>query len=302
VTLTGADSSLTFHDTDDLTIGSVSGSSGVHTSNGDVTLTAYRELVISEDIDAGSYDIFLTSTTRSISQSGGVIICDALTLTAGGAITLNDTGNSIVSLDGVIRGGAFTLYDGTGDLTIAEEIGDGAGDITVTAGDGSLLVNDDVTASGDSNITLTGNGVSFAADVVVDAGWGTLTVDGQNGTISTATDAKLLTEGQIELVCTYINIDEAGTYSRIGGNAAETKLARTVIIHSSSPNQNIGIAGAGGNLNLTAGELERIFATNVRIGSPAGTSTYGGDLTIDSPGHGQEDKLVGSDRSFRQYL
>src|SRR5262249_4751869 len=92
--------------------------------------------------------------------------------------------NAIGALGSISRGGALTVQD-TGPLVVTGPITGGTitNPVSITT-TGLLTVNGSVFTSGANNINLQGNGVTQGAASTVDAGAGTITVNGGGGAIT----------------------------------------------------------------------------------------------------------------------
>src|SRR5262249_18131091 len=89
------------------------------------------------------------------------------------------------TLGSVTRGGAFSLVNNTG-LTVSGPLTNGTitNAVSITANNGALTINGNISTSGSNNITLAGKGVMQATTSTINADFGMITVDGMAGIIN----------------------------------------------------------------------------------------------------------------------
>src|SRR5262249_40179080 len=122
----------------------------------------------------------------AVSQSAGTSLNVAtLTVDSTGAVTLSAPANQLGTLGAVIRGGALTVNDSTGGLVVTGPITGGAtaNPVSLATAGGPLAVNSSITAS---QVSLAGVGITQAATSSVDAGAGTISLDGGGNAITLA--------------------------------------------------------------------------------------------------------------------
>ncbi len=125
--------------------------------------------------------------TGAVTQTNGTTLnTGALAASTAASLTLTKA-NAINTLGSVIRGGAFSLTDGSA-LTITGPITGGAiaNAVTITSG-GTLAINGNISTSGANNVSLQGVGVTEAAGATVNGGAGTITINGGAGAIDLKT-------------------------------------------------------------------------------------------------------------------
>ncbi|WP_431859195.1 MBG domain-containing protein, partial [Azospirillum sp.] len=138
-TLAGDTGTVSYTDADALSIGTVGGTAGL-TVNG-TTLSL--------------------ATGGALTQTAALTNVGRLVLSADGAIDLDESGveNTITALGSITRGGAFSLYDSAGGLTLDGAVGAHASGVSIrTAGALTLSGNATVAASGAADIVLAAGG------------------------------------------------------------------------------------------------------------------------------------------------
>ena len=271
---------------------------------------------------------FTSAGGFTLVETGGLTLADALTDTTG-AISLTTTGGTLalegfditatgVSLTGMgitqgmgstvnARGGALELDGNTGVVNLAGTLQTTTGLITVESG-GLLTINDINTNSG--AVSLTGAGITQGAGSTVNAGTGTLELDGNTGAINLAgiiTAGTLTgnTGGIVTLNNTSNQIGNLAAFTSAGGfTLADTGgLAVTGALTDTSDNISLTTTGAaltigaainnaGNNLSLTAvgveqtaplpGEISGIRAASASVDGGTGAITLdqaGNDFT-----------------------
>src|SRR3990167_745176 len=244
-------------------------------------------------------------TTPGGTQAGNITVNDAITKTSGGAATftltaasggtigINDpisatvgalnivlNGASIINIDADIttNDGSFTSTSlnatnlraalNTGSGTVAMSANqDGAGTQVFNMGTSGSITTTNTT---NSAVTITqntasgGSGNTTLRDITTGAGGG-ITVNAYAGTITTTASTLLLTTGQISLAANNMTLS-TNANSQIGGSALNVGSASRAIITPGTSGTSISIAGGIGTLDLTQAELNKIRATDVRIG------------------------------------
>jgi hypothetical protein len=283
-TLTGSGNGFTFADATGIQISG----NAITTNGGTVTLNT---------------PVTVTGATTAISTGTGAIVmssnvnvgANTLTLTAdgidftGGAGTVTGAGGTLVlqpSAPGTsigIAGAAGTLQltaadiaatDGLAQLTIGRL--DGSGTTTTNAvtftdptlirqptGAGSIVVNGQITGTGDASITLTGPG----AGTILNAG---ITTANQNITIN---DGVRIGQGR-NIVLTTQSVAGGGNISITGAtNGTTAGAAESLTLNAGTGSVNVaGVFGAGGVADSTG--LTTVTVTN------AGITNFNGPIAI----------------------
>ncbi|MEM9446505.1 MAG: hypothetical protein AAGA18_14260, partial [Verrucomicrobiota bacterium] len=156
-TIAGSGGSLSYTDTNDLAIGSL-------TVNGSTTT----------GLNIGSNDLTFT-TSGNVTQSEAITV-GGLNLLGNGTFTLNHTSNAITTLGNVTRGGAFSLFDSAGGLIIDGNIGG------TTTNDVLIRTVGDLTLASGTTITTTGGG----NDITLEAASGSFINNAGAGALSSA--------------------------------------------------------------------------------------------------------------------
>jgi filamentous hemagglutinin family protein len=149
-TLAGNTGTVSFTDADDLIIGTAGGVAGLTVNSTALTL----------------------NVGGALSQSAALTGVSRLTLTAGGAIDLDEdrVANTIATLGAVARGGAFSLADSAGGLTLDGAVGAAAATASVrTVGALTLTSNATVAASGAGDVVLAATSGEFTNSRGADA-------------------------------------------------------------------------------------------------------------------------------------
>jgi hypothetical protein len=183
----------------------------------------------------------LTTTAGGISGSGAITAA-ALTVTAVGAVVLNNPANSVSGLDATGNG---IQFKNTGIL-----------DITKIASGAAVSVE----AGGNVTLTTSGGGISSVGAIIIDAG-GAIAIN--NIVINTGTGSIILTANDMDIT------------SSITANAG-TGLVKLL---NKNPGRPIHLGGTstGSFLSLSASDIDQIKAGVLEIGDRA-TS---GAITID---------------------
>lgn len=153
--------------------------------------TAPLTIVGNLGMAAGKLDI---KSGGGIDQTAGAITAVDLRIVAGGDALLRQTGNVIGNILTVSTGGDFTLYDSTLGLTFNGGAGGASfngnvdssndGNVSITTLGGSLnIATSNITATGTGSIFLTGAGITTVSTSSINAGSGTITLDGGSSAI-----------------------------------------------------------------------------------------------------------------------
>ncbi|MGB0372335.1 MAG: filamentous hemagglutinin N-terminal domain-containing protein [Opitutales bacterium] len=129
-------------------------------SAGDISITSTGALAIAGINTIGDFELIADGT---VTQSGAIQV-DKFTVGGSGTYSLENTSNTVNELGGVSRGGAFSLYDSSGGLSISGAFsGTLTNGITIrTVGDMTLDSGASINTSGaGNNIVLEAAGGSF---------------------------------------------------------------------------------------------------------------------------------------------
>jgi large repetitive protein len=200
--------SVTFTDSDDLTLGTVAGVAGITTAGGDVTLTTNGQLTLGtglgEDLTAlGATVCVMTGVGGMTQQAGSVITASDLYLTGAGIFTLTEANDVNVLAAQLTGAGSSLHFNDVDELTIGTVCGfagvsTNSGNVTlttgslITIGDGS---GQDISA-GNAVVTLdtASGGVLEQAGSAITAsglrllGTGVYTLNQQNDVTTFAAD------------------------------------------------------------------------------------------------------------------
>ena len=271
VTTNGAAVSLT-NTGGDLTLGSGASLAGAAVA---LTTVASGNLTLGGPVSAagiaGTTGIAVTLTSaQNISQTaaGTLTTTGALLLNAGAAITLT-ANNSIAELGAVTRGGAFTLNNTGGGLTLTGSVDTGITSNSVsikTAGGALALGSHAVTATGpDGNVSLTGLGVTQST--------GSVTAGG-----SAIVNAGA---GSIDLLSPSNDFIGAVTLTSSGANAA-VRSAHALALAAPTLGLNTGLTVvAHGSLTMAAFALSTGTGA-IELRSEAGVLATPGELSTSS--------------------
>ena len=276
----------------------MSGTDGITTNNGDVTLTTGGSLGIGKKIDAGTGTVGLTSTNGGITQANLAPATAAkLKLAAASSVTMPAL-NSPKKLAGRVTfsGGKFVM-------TTVDDV-----DLDTVSGTDGVTTNN-------GDVTLTSGG-SLGLGKKIDAGTATVRIDGRNG-INQSTGAPI-TGGALALKSLSGHVKVAGSLNTPPTVAAELDGDdKDLVYGGSGPDEvtvapipasgtfpsvsgakgkgNITVSAPGGvkiDAELTAGKTARLQATDNgkkvtqtvggKVKTPTvGVSTVGGEVDLD---------------------
>ncbi|MEZ6034687.1 MAG: hypothetical protein R3C17_16455 [Planctomycetaceae bacterium] len=267
---------ITFNDTDDLVIGSVSAQSsdgvsfavtnGVSTTNGDILLNANGFLTLNQQINAGTADVRLVADGDITQSATGVITADELGVrqesAAGGNILLGDNNDvNTLAASNAFSTGVITFND-TDDLVI--------GSVSAQSSDGvSFAVTNGVsTTNGD--ILLNANGI-LTLNQQINAG---------------TADARLVADGNITQSATgVITADELGVRqeSAAGGNIllGDNNDVNTL---AASNAFSTGVITFNDADDLVIGSVSAQSSDGVSFAVTNGVSTTNGDILLNANG------------------
>ncbi len=260
---------LAFTDVDDLTIGTVSATTGITTTDDDVKLTlAAGNLAIADDIALGVGDLTLNVTGAVTQSAGDSIIAAGLLLLGTGTVTLDGSGNNVATIAASYNGTiAFTDTDGLAVGTVTDQP--------------SGMTASGITTSGDDvQLTVLANGLLFDDDINLGAADLTLQVNGaiaQNtGDDLSIRGLQVLGAGTVVLTNSNNHIDVfAANYN--GAIALHSLLGLTVgtVIDDAAAGHltTAGVTTSNDDVKLTVATNRLVIDDDIRLGS--------GDLTLE---------------------
>lgn len=222
--------------------------------------------------------------TGAVSQSPltGINV-NSVSASTAGAITLDSTANAINELGAVTRGGALTIRDAGGGLTIAGPVTGGmiSNPVDIATAGGVLAIDGDISTSGANNVSLLGVGVTQSAGTTIDGGAGEVLIDAAGGAIDLATGTITTTDAAAASV-TLRNASTVALGNLTAPNGTLVVGVAQDVIGNVTQNPTTTI-DAGTVTASTAGTIALDAVTNT-IGS-LGPITRGGALTVrDSAG------------------
>jgi filamentous hemagglutinin family protein len=234
-TLAGNTGTVSFTDVDDLVIGTAGGVAGLTVNSTTLTL----------------------NVGGALTQTAALTGVNRLTLTAGGAIDLDEDGvaNTIATLGAVARGGAFSLADSAGGLTLDGAVGAAAATASVrTVGALTLTSNATVAASGAGDVVLAATSGEF--------------------TNSRGADAVSLGTGRFLI---YSDTRDGATEGGLTGVREYTRSYAANSPSSVTRSGNVFLYGNTPVLTVTAVDASRVYGD----ADPTFSVTYSGLLTGD---------------------
>lgn len=255
---------------------------GTATFNSTAGTASLRSVILT---DSGNQ--FGSSVIVNTTGSGAVNIVDSDQMLLGditlGSGTVNFSGAGIAQTSGA-------LFTGSGDITLAGNAGvidltSSGNTFTGNVGGSNTAVNDvtisnsgtlklgSFTLTDGSDLSATGVGLTLTTGSALNTGSGAISLNSGTGTLTTSNNTQIFSTGTITLTGDKMTLTTAAS-SQIGGTALSTGNASNVILQPQTAGTTIGIAGGAGSLSLGAGELNRIFTNDLRIGnSSAGNIT-----------------------------
>jgi len=269
---------------------------GNASSSGNITINTWNPAA-----NFANNGVLTLVTTGTILEGGAISLANnsaALLLRSASGVTLTNNNifnNIAANISGLLSitnaaTNPFTVTSFTDDIGTVTGITAPSG-ITLSASGtgGSITINQNLSTS-NNIISLTGSGITQAANTTINAGTNNLTLNAGNGNLTMGASSLLYSRGIVTLTAGTMNLN--GT--QIGGSATATQTA-TNVIFTGSLGVSIGIAGGSGTLQLSGSALDTIKSVNVRIGdSTAGAVNIGtwtpasssfvknGVLTLDS--------------------
>ncbi|MES2023997.1 MAG: filamentous hemagglutinin N-terminal domain-containing protein [Pseudomonadota bacterium] len=276
---------FSFHDSDALTIGTVSGGaiptqSGITSSSGDIEISTgvgnvSGGLSIEAEISTPSGILNLRNYKGDISQSAAINALRALIIADEGVITLNNIANSVGTLAGYsnapggfsfVNSGAFTVGTVAGSSGV---LSFGAAPVSLTALSGNLTVDDTtygvaagVGGSGSSVLTLTASSGQVLGSGIVKGGG--VTINAADGINLTGTQNEIgsLTANVTNGDVTVVN-NKALSIASISASAANAAVDISTTAGSAFGIEIAGAinTGASGSVSLNAGASGAITRT-----------------------------------------
>jgi filamentous hemagglutinin family protein len=243
---------------------------------------------------------------------GGPIVVNTLGLSAGGLVTLGDTGNQISTLAAETNGTAVLFNNSTGFAVGALptntliEAGGGSlggvrtlgGDVTLTAAGGatSELATSQAINAGSGDVTLTSSGAVYGGTGTNDITAGTLNVtangsstrggsigaiDGSGGLHTTVPRIASLTAPAAGIRVASLSNLVVGQASATAGNVVTTTGTLDLSTASGHPLTINGDLAATGNIDLTAGSAGSSNTAD-QINFAQNVTSSGGNITINA--------------------
>ena len=242
------DGAVAYRDANALTIGSVGATSGLTTTNDDVTLTTGGNIVVDDDINVGSGNLLLNVTGNVSQNADDTIVANGLALLVTGAMTLTEAND--INVLAFSNGGAVQFTD--------------ADNVTI----GSLTVHG-MTVTGitttDDSVTLKAGG-AVVIDDAVNVGAGTVRIATSTGGITqnsgdtiTAAAFGLRNAGAGNIALTEANdVDVFAAFNAVSGATVkfldvDGVTLGTVTADGTLFSQTIGVGTTNGHFTLHAG-------------------------------------------------
>ena len=235
VSNTGAAKMVDVHSSLDLTVGSVTASSGlttpvvgITTSNGDVRVSSAKSLEVDQSVAAGTAQIRLQALdgnlTQNVTNGTGKLTASDLQAYASGNVYLANRTNNVSTLTGRANTGYFTYTDAA-DATVSN-----ATAVTVNSNTSGVPAPYSATGYQASTGVSAPLGVQLSAVTgnlsltsTVDAGTGYARLVAEQGSVSqTATGATQLTAGSA-VISANTEVDMRNAANNVGTLAAEVK-------------------------------------------------------------------------------
>jgi hypothetical protein len=245
-----------YTDADALTIGSVDGVDGASTSSGAVTITTPSSLTISNGITAAGANVLTLNSGATTQGAGGgaAIAAQQIRLIGAGPYTLNNQSNfSFLVAAATTNDTALTVGASGGVASVGTVSGTAgfqvsAGSASVTNADGSLTVNNPVSASGageSSSLTATDAGLTVTNNSTISGPAVNVTADNQalgGGTINAGTGIATLAPATAGRAIS-LGTETAGSLSLTDAEIGTVTTGGSVRVGSASAG-NVGLNGA----------------------------------------------------------
>jgi hypothetical protein len=273
--ITGSGAALSYTDADAFTVGSVSGTDGITTNGGNVTL----DTASGGDISIG-LDNAITTGGATITFSDPVLLAASTTISTGAGIA----GNIVFS--STLRGTTadtetLTLVAGTGSVQFNGMVGaTRLGTLTVSSADGGISSGAGITIDA-ASINLTGGPVDLNGAVTAPGGFSSsgTTFDNTGATITTTGTAISITHsGNVTIGAGISSGAGTTTVTTTGGNVTFTTTGANAITTTSGnitvqATGNIATTIAADNFSELNTSSGTIYLDASNTGSTIGTST-----------------------------
>ena len=259
--------------------GAVDLSAGTLTGNGGITIRDATAVVLGQTNTTGTLILGTAGQqiTGDVSQGAGDLAVGTVAADTTGAIDLSVATNQIAVLGTISRGGALTVRDSSGGLTVGGAITGGAiGNPVDIQTSGLLTVNGSISTSGANNITLVGLGYTQSAAAAVNAGAGQILIDGNGGNVRTGpltTTSASATAVKI-IATSALDIDGAITAGSGGVVLGEGAATDRVV---GALNQSAGITAD--SLTIAAANIVKLDETTNDVNSITGVSAGAFEFT-----------------------
>jgi hypothetical protein len=294
---TAAGKVVKFVDTNAVNVGAVTANvyvvttTGVTTSNGDITLKAGGAIGINESINAGSGTVRIAAGGSVTESAGKTITANGLGVTTSvGNITLdqNNTVGTFAASDTSV-GGTVTFVDTTG-VSIGSVTADGslfaltngistsAGDVTVSAA-GAVTLNQSIAATGATvRILAAGDVTEAAAATITATALGVRTTTGDI-LLTQANDVTTFAASNTA-AANVVKFQDANAFN-VGAVASNTYVVTTTGIATSSGDVTLKAGGAIGiNESINAGSATVRIAAGGNVTEAAGKTITANSLGV----------------------
>lgn len=262
----GTGTSISFRDTDGVSIGAVTssgafaGATGVSITGGNVTLRTGNTMAIDQSILTGTGIVTLTADAGGITQGATRgVTGTSLTLNGVGTFTLTGSANAVTTLAATTTGNT-TYVDTTGVDIAASTV---AGNLAVTAATGNLTDSGTVSATGTGTFTTSASNATITLNQLAVTGAISANTTGASGnaTLVNATGINLAAStvgGTLDATATTGNITDSGAVTVGGaGTSVFTTSASGADITLDSTNTSAGAisvntTGSGGDASISS--------------------------------------------------
>ena len=243
--------SLTYLDSDALTVGSVDGIAGITTNNNLVELITHDTLTLNNNVNAGAERVFFGIYAGGVNQTGGMITANSLLLLGNGDFSLTSATNSVGRIVARINGSLS--YTDANALTVSSIT---TNSHNVTLNTGALVLNGDIDA-GSATVRLTANG----------------------GVSNT---------GNAGVIANNLLLSGTGSFVLIGSDNNVTNLVAAItgpLTYTQTGALNIGITSGNNDVTVNAGSLTltdnvNAGSGNVNLNATAGSISDVNDSTV----------------------
>ena len=328
-TLAGAGATgFSYHDADALTIGTVSGGvittqSGITSSSGDINIATgvggvSGGLAIDGPLSAPSGVLNLREYMGDITQSARLSAPAAVIIADQGAVTLNNTSNSVAELSGYSNGPSGFSFVNAGALTAGTVAGSngvvsfGAAPVSLTALTGDLTIANTTYgvmagSSGTSALSLNasngqvlGSGIVKGGNVTINSAAGINLAGAQNqiGTLNASVtgsgDVTLVNNKALSIASVSTGAANAAiNISTTAGSAFGIEVAGAISTGSTG-SVTLNAGGSGAITRAGSGSVIRTNTLNLQNTSSGAIGTLGSSLLTAAVGGGNTNLLVGA--------